>query len=87
MPISNQTTNDKPQAQVVVTQEQTTAQDDLDTMVDELVQSGAVEDDISAIETQPKWKLLLARVGSYALSLGISCKDLLVIYIQRYKLP
>jgi hypothetical protein len=47
-------------------------------MVEELVQSGAVENDISTLTSQPQWKLILASIGSYALSLGISCQQLLV---------
>lgn len=52
-------------------------EDNLDSMVDELVQSGVNEENLSTLENQPQWKLLLARIGSYALSMGVSCKELL----------
>jgi hypothetical protein len=61
--------------EITAPEEETILEADFDAMVDELVESGAVEDDISALETQPQWKLLLARISSYALSLGISCKE------------
>ncbi len=70
-------TNDVAVVVVAVAPQQAISEDSLDTMVDELVQSGAVEDDISVLENQPKWKLLLTRIGSYALAMGVSCKELL----------
>lgn len=60
-----------------VTQEEIIAEDNLDSMVNELIQSGVNEEDLSTLENQPQWKLLLARIGSYALSMGVSCKELL----------
>ena len=77
--VANQVnTNDVAVVVVAATQEQVIVEDNLDTMVNELVQSGAVNDDLSTLENQPKWKLLLARIGSYALSMGVSCKELLM---------
>ncbi len=77
--ISNQTIdNTITSVETTVTQETPAAEADLDAMVEELVQSGAVENDISTLTSQPQWKLILASIGSYALSLGISCQQLLV---------
>ena len=70
-------TNDVVVVAVAVAQQQAVSEDSLDTMVDELVQSGVAEDDLSVLENQPRWKLLLTRIGSYALAMGVSCKDLL----------
>jgi hypothetical protein len=51
---------------------------ELDAMVEELIKSGAVEDDLATLETQPKWKLLLTQIGAYALSIGVTCKQLVM---------
>lgn len=75
---SNQVvTNDIPVVVTTITQEEIVAEDNLDSMVNELVQAGVTEQDLSTLENQPQWKLLLARIGSYALSMGVSCKELL----------
>lgn len=50
---------------------------DIDAMVEELVQSGAVQNDIATLESQPQWKLFLASIASSLLSFGISCQQLL----------
>lgn len=70
--------NETTEVTQIITEQPHTIGDDLDAMVDDLVQSGAVEDDITVIEAQPKWKLLLTRAGSYALSMSITCKQLVV---------
>lgn len=76
--ISNQTIdNTITSVETTVVQESPVVEADFDAMVEELVQSGAVEDDLSNIEAQPQWKLILAKIGSYALSFGISVQQFL----------
>lgn len=75
---SNQViTNDMPVVVTTITQEEVIEEDNLDSMVNELVQAGVTEENLSTLENQPQWKLLLARIGSYAISMGVSCKELL----------
>jgi len=50
---------------------------DLDNMVEELAQSGAVQNDLSNIEAQPQWKIILASIASYAISVSLSFQQLL----------
>lgn len=76
--ISNQTIdNTITSVETTVDQESPVVEADFDAMVEELVQSGAVQNDLSTIETQPQWKLLLASIASYAISVGISFQQLL----------
>jgi hypothetical protein len=76
--ISNQTIdNTITSVETTVDQESPVVEADFDAMVEELAQSGAVENDLSTIEAQPQWKLLLASIASYAISVGISFQQLL----------
>lgn len=55
---------------------QTSFEDSFDAMVDEMVESGAVDADITSLESQPQWKQIMARLGSYALSMSVYCKQI-----------
>lgn len=76
--ISTVVTQEEVVRAVVTQEDKATLEAQFDTMVDELVQAGAVRDEVPNAEVQPKWKALLARLGSYALSMGITCKQLVV---------